>query len=56
VLGTGTMGAAMATNIAAAGMGLRVWNRGRDLATPLVKAGAVVCDSPADWSAERRTR
>src|SRR5262245_11381797 len=40
----------MATNIAAAGMGLRVWNRSRDLATPLAKAGAVVCDSPAEAS------
>jgi 3-hydroxyisobutyrate dehydrogenase len=48
VLGTGTMGAAMATNIAAARMGLRVWNRSRDLAEPLAKHGAVVCDSPAD--------
>jgi 3-hydroxyisobutyrate dehydrogenase len=47
VLGTGTMGAAMAANIAAA-MGLRVWNRTRDLAEPLAEDGAVVCDSPAD--------
>jgi 3-hydroxyisobutyrate dehydrogenase len=47
VLGTGTMGAAMAVNIARAGMGLRVWNRDRELAQPLADAGAVVADSPA---------
>jgi 3-hydroxyisobutyrate dehydrogenase len=47
VLGTGTMGAAMAANIAAAGLGLRVWNRNRDAATPLGDLGATVCDSPA---------
>jgi 3-hydroxyisobutyrate dehydrogenase len=40
----------MATNIAAAGMGLRVWNRSRDVAEPLAKDGAVVCDSPAEAS------
>lgn len=50
VLGTGTMGAAMAANIAKAGMGLRVWNRRRDAAAPLAANGAVVCDSPADAS------
>ncbi|MGF6885180.1 3-hydroxyisobutyrate dehydrogenase [Nocardia sp. GAS34] len=48
VLGTGTMGAAMAANIAGAAMGLRVWNRNRELAEPLADVGAVVCDSPAD--------
>ena len=50
VLGTGTMGAAMAANIAAAGMGLRVWNRTRELAEPLAKVGAVVCNSAAEAS------
>lgn len=49
VLGIGTMGAAMAANIAAA-MGLRVWDRTRDHAEPLAKDGAVVGDSPADAS------
>lgn len=48
VLGTGTMGAAMARNIAAAGMALRVWNRTRSAAAPLADAGAVVCASPDD--------
>jgi 3-hydroxyisobutyrate dehydrogenase len=47
VLGIGTMGAAMAANIAAAGLGLRVWNRSRDAAAPLADIGAVVCDSAA---------
>jgi 3-hydroxyisobutyrate dehydrogenase len=42
------MGAAMAANIAAAGLGLRVWNRSRDAAIPLVDIGAAVCDSPAE--------
>ena len=50
VLGTGTMGAAMAANIAAAGMGLRVWNRTREVAEPLTKVGAVVCYSAAEAS------
>lgn len=50
VLGIGTMGAAMAANIAAAGLGLRVWNRNRDMAAPLADVGAVVCDSPAEAS------
>ena len=35
LLGTGTMGAGMARNIAAAGLELRVWNRSRDKAEPL---------------------
>lgn len=34
VLGVGTMGAAMARNIGAAGLGLRVWNRSREAAAP----------------------
>jgi 3-hydroxyisobutyrate dehydrogenase len=50
VLGTGTMGAAMAANIAGAGLGLRVWNRSRDAAAPLADIGAVVSDSPAEAS------
>ncbi|MFG2946408.1 NAD(P)-dependent oxidoreductase [Streptomyces adustus] len=48
VLGIGTMGAAMARNIAAAGLGLRVWNRNRAPAEELADVGAVVCDSPAE--------
>jgi 3-hydroxyisobutyrate dehydrogenase len=48
LLGTGTMGAGMARNIAAAGLPLRVWNRTRAKAEPLAEAGATVSDSPAD--------
>ena len=48
LLGTGTMGAGMAANIARAGLPLRVWNRSRAKAEPLAKVGAVVADSPAE--------
>jgi len=48
LLGTGTMGAPMARNIAAAGLPLRVWNRSRDKAEPLAEAGAVVAATPAE--------
>jgi 3-hydroxyisobutyrate dehydrogenase len=48
LLGTGTMGAGMARNIAAAGFPLRVWNRTRAKAEPLEGIGAEVADSPAD--------
>jgi len=48
LLGTGTMGAGMATNIARAGLPLRVWNRSREKAEPLAGAGAVVAGSPAE--------
>jgi 3-hydroxyisobutyrate dehydrogenase len=48
LLGTGTMGAGMARNIAAAGLPLRVWNRTRARAEPLADTGAQVADSPAD--------
>ena len=50
VLGTGTMGAAMAANIAKAGLGLRVWNREPELAAPLGGLGAVICSTPAEAS------
>jgi hypothetical protein len=46
VLGTGTMGTAMARSVATAGMALRVWNRNRTAAAPLADVGAVVCASP----------
>lgn len=48
LLGTGTMGAGMARNIAAAGIPLRVWNRTRAKAEPLADVGATVADSPAE--------
>jgi 3-hydroxyisobutyrate dehydrogenase len=48
LLGTGTMGAGMARNIAGAGLPLRVWNRTRAKAEPLAEVGATVADSAAD--------
>ena len=48
LLGTGTMGAGMARNIAAAGIPLKVWNRTREKAEPLAEAGAEVAESPAE--------
>ena len=47
VLGTGTMGAGMARNIAAAGLTTRVWNRTREKAEPLADV-ATVTDTAAD--------
>jgi 3-hydroxyisobutyrate dehydrogenase len=48
LLGTGTMGAGMARNIAAAGIPLRVWNRTAAKAEPLAETGATVAGSPAE--------
>ncbi|MBA4115695.1 MAG: NAD(P)-dependent oxidoreductase [Rubrobacter sp.] len=48
VLGTGIMGAAMARNLLAADMEVRVWNRSREKAEPLAESGAKIADSPAD--------
>lgn len=48
LLGTGTMGAGMARNIAAAGLPLRVWNRRAAKAQPLAEAGAVVASTVAE--------
>ena len=41
LLGTGTMGAGMARNIAAAGLDLRVWNRSAEKAQPLADVATV---------------
>lgn len=41
MLGTGIMGAAMARNIAAAGLPIRVWNRSRDKAEALAEVAQV---------------
>ena len=41
VLGTGTMGAGMARNIAAAGLPVRVWNRTAARAEPLADVATV---------------
>ena len=48
ILGTGIMGAAMARNLLAEGMEVRVWNRSREKAEPLKEDGAEVAGSPAD--------
>ncbi|MFJ6986717.1 MULTISPECIES: NAD(P)-dependent oxidoreductase [unclassified Streptomyces] len=48
VLGTGIMGAAMARNLARAGLTVRAWNRTRAKADPLAADGALVTDTPAD--------
>src|SRR4051812_23281171 len=42
------MGAAMARNLLAAGMEVRVWNRTREKAEPLADDGAIVTESPAE--------
>jgi 3-hydroxyisobutyrate dehydrogenase len=48
VLGAGgTMGFAMAQNMAKAGIAVRAWNRSRGKAEPLERDGATVCDTPA---------
>ncbi|MFF7974076.1 NAD(P)-binding domain-containing protein [Streptomyces sp. NPDC007905] len=48
VLGTGIMGAAMARNLARAGLGVRAWNRTREKAEPLAADGIRVSDTPAE--------
>lgn len=49
VLGAGgTMGFAMARNLARAGFDVRGWNRSREKAEPLTDDGAQVLDSPAE--------
>ena len=47
-IGTGRMGAAMATRLARAGVDLQVWNRTRAKAEPLTEHGATVVDEIAD--------
>ncbi|NYH78365.1 3-hydroxyisobutyrate dehydrogenase [Actinopolyspora biskrensis] len=47
-LGTGAMGAPMASNLLGAGFDVRVWNRTQDRAAPLRTEGAVVADTPAE--------
>ncbi|MDJ1130616.1 NAD(P)-dependent oxidoreductase [Streptomyces iconiensis] len=48
VLGTGTMGAAMARNLAHAGLRVRAWNRTRAKAEPLTADGVDVTQEAAD--------
>jgi 3-hydroxyisobutyrate dehydrogenase len=48
VLGTGIMGAAMARNLAEAGIRVRAWNRTRSKAEPLAASGVEVAGSPTE--------
>ncbi|WP_333776667.1 NAD(P)-dependent oxidoreductase [Streptomyces sp. IBSBF 3136] len=48
VLGTGIMGAAMARNLARAGLDTRAWNRTREKAEPLTADGIRVTGTPAE--------
>lgn len=47
-IGTGRMGAAIATRLLDAGVDLWVWNRTRSKAEPLAEKGAKIVDSPRD--------
>ncbi len=51
VLGTGTMGAPMARNLAAAGHDVRAWNRSADKAAALAEVGVTVAATPAEAAA-----
>jgi 3-hydroxyisobutyrate dehydrogenase len=51
LLGTGTMGAPMARNLAAAGFTVRAWNRTREKVEALASDGITVADSPATAAA-----
>lgn len=46
VLETGIMGAAMARNLAGAGMAVRAWNRTHEKAGPLAEDGVAAMDTP----------
>src|SRR4051794_27225850 len=48
VLGTGTMGAPIARNLAQAGFEVHAWNRSRDKAEPLTQDGITVHDEAAE--------
>jgi 3-hydroxyisobutyrate dehydrogenase len=47
-IGTGRMGAAMASRLARAGVGMTVWNRTRSKAEPLAELGCAIADSIED--------
>ena len=51
-LGTGLMGAPMATRLVRAGFRTQVWNRSGEKAAALKQAGAIVCTSPAEAAAD----
>jgi 3-hydroxyisobutyrate dehydrogenase len=48
VIGLGIMGSGMAANLLKAGFEVHVWNRTRSKMDPLVRDGAIPCDSPAE--------
>jgi len=48
VIGLGAMGAALARSLVGAGAETQVWNRGPGRAEPLVGAGALVSETPAE--------
>jgi 3-hydroxyisobutyrate dehydrogenase len=48
ILGLGTMGMGMATNLLTAGIPTTVWNRTRAKAEPLATAGARIANTPAE--------
>ncbi|HNM77982.1 MAG TPA: NAD(P)-binding domain-containing protein, partial [Tepidiformaceae bacterium] len=50
-VGLGIMGAPMAANLLRAGFIVTVWNRSPSRTQPLIEAGAVGADSPADVAA-----
>ncbi len=51
-VGLGTMGAAMARRLVNAGHSVHIWNRSQRAVKPLVDAGAVMVDAPADALAQ----
>ena len=53
-LGLGTMGAAMAANVAKAGFPLTVWNRTASKMEPLLRLGAKAGKGPAHVRSEER--
>ena len=55
-VGLGTMGAAMAANLARAGFPLTVWNRTAGRAGDLIALGATEAKTPADLAKRRRRR
>ncbi|MDT4951229.1 MAG: 3-hydroxyisobutyrate dehydrogenase [Pseudonocardiales bacterium] len=54
VLGIGIMGAAMARNLAAAGLSTTVWDRSPEATAPLTAAGVAVAASPQEAVADAR--
>src|ERR1700728_4606074 len=52
VIGTGIMGAAMASNLIAAGLPTTVWDRSPDATAPLADAGARAAASARDAAGE----